>query len=209
MYDNDWHDEIATLTPGESVELAWTPDPGWQLRLQQPGRVRVWAHYVFSAGAGFGDGRGASEDLAQMQGVPAFHLISAPLELEIVRPIDLVLRAKPRAGRATRLSQAFELTLENHGAAARTLPLPNATNVRVLARRGDEQSALQDPEWERHERQAELALSRGESVSVLGDDLDFELPAELWSDALEINVRLELGAAAGHLETGWVRASGG
>ena len=167
LYDHDWHDEIATLDAGASVELEWLPSPAWQLQLQQAGRVRLFAHYEFSAGAGFETGRGASEDLAEMAGVPAFHLISAPLELEIVRPLDLQLVPKPATGSVRRLSDLFALRLSNVGKAGRTLPRPNWMNVRARVRKdGEIIASLHDPDWESRKEESSFRLSAGQSVGV-------------------------------------------
>jgi hypothetical protein len=209
LYDHDWHDEIASLDPGETVELEWLPQPSWQLRLQRPGQVRLWAHYEFSAGAGFGSSRGVTDELGEMTGVPAFHLVSAPIEIEIVRPLDLVLHPKPINGPVRRLSQLVDLSLENHGVAARTVPAPGAAQVDVRVRSGDEERRLFDPDWEAHQRTGTVELESEASIDLLGPYLDFEVPADLALDELEVDVSLRFEHPRGHLETGWVRLDGG
>lgn len=211
MYDHDWHDEIASLDAGASVELEWLPSPAWQLQLQQAGRIRLFAHYEYSAGAGFGTGRGASEDVDDMDGVPAFHLISAPLDLEIVRPLDLELVPKKTNGSVRRLSEIFELRLSNVGKAGRTLPRPNWMNVQARVRKdGEVIASLHDPDWEQRKEESSFRLSSGQSVEWLGSAVDFELPEEHRAPGVEINVIYNLGSSeAGRLETGWVPVVGG
>lgn len=206
MFDNDWHDEIAELHPGASAKLEWLPSPAWQLRLQESGKVRLVAHYEFSAGAGFGNSRGTSESLAQMEDVPAFHLTSAPLEIEIVRPLALELTPKPGPERGSRLSQFFELTLENESKATRTLAQPNWMNIRAELRKdGEIIASLNDPDWEQHKAESTFRLQAGHHVEWLGSKVDFELHPDHAGPGLEVNVIYSPGDhEAGRIETGWV-----
>jgi hypothetical protein len=205
LYDHDWHDEIHTLDSGETVVLEWLPSPAWQLQLQQAGRVRLFAHYEFSAGVGFGGERGKSEDLDDMADVPAFHLVSAPLELEVVRPLDLQLLPKHDRDKVRKLSDAFDLQLTNHGATKREVPAPDWMNVSVRVRKdGEVVGSLQDPQWESRKEGRRLALRSGQSLNLLGTQADFDLSTDYQGPGYEINVIYDLGGSeAGRLESGW------
>lgn len=121
MYDRNWHDEVRELGPGESIDLnPWTALPAQVFDLGSAGKFRVRVHYRYAGGT---LGKGVSEraDPGPMKGVPAFDLVSKPIEFEIVRGLELevrVLREIPR-GVPIKLSELLGARLVNHFAEER------------------------------------------------------------------------------------------
>lgn len=116
LFDSNWEKDVTKLTPGAKIELKdWLLTPGEMLEFQQPGPHRLWVHYKYSGGnAGK---RTLKEPLpvAKMQGVPAFEIVSSPIEFEVVRPLDLVLKPKAplKIKSKTTLSEILDVQLVN------------------------------------------------------------------------------------------------
>lgn len=82
VYDPDWQKDIVQLGPGDNINLEWLPPPSLMLDLREPGLVRLYVHYQYGAGTST---RGQTPvNLGGMAGIPAFEVVSAPVEIEIV-----------------------------------------------------------------------------------------------------------------------------
>jgi hypothetical protein len=118
LFDADWHDEVTELAPGKSLALQdWMPMPTMTLDFQKSGRVRLYAHYAYAAKA---PGKGLSENpapdgLGPMEGVEPFTLVSAPVELTVQRPFELIVEQKTplRVGRKVALTQVIDISVKN------------------------------------------------------------------------------------------------
>jgi hypothetical protein len=128
-YDVQWDEDITALLPGASLSL----DPRWltpdrALDLEAAGKVRLYAHYQYSAGQerdGDFFGGSAVHVPRELEGVPPFELVSAPLEIEIQRPLDLALSTTGplQPGEQTKMDEAFALSLSNRAGGAFPLPV--------------------------------------------------------------------------------------
>jgi hypothetical protein len=102
------------LKPGDRLKLGHQRS---LLGFQQPGRVRLRAHYVYSAQMGKHYRiRGLTPDrLGLMKDVPPFALTSDPIEFEVVRPLDVRVRVKRsmKANVEYLLSDILDMTAVN------------------------------------------------------------------------------------------------
>lgn len=123
LFDADWPKDVVGVPPGGKLRLGpYHPFA----ELQQPGRVRLRAHYAYSAGHRTRAGLPPPERLGRMRGVPPFDLVSAPFEVEVVRPFDVRVRVK-RAMKAMekhRLSDLLDIEVVNPTATPTGLATP-------------------------------------------------------------------------------------
>ncbi len=82
VHDSEWRDDIVSIEPGETLDVAWVPWVTSFFDLSQPQHVRFRAEYRYTAGEA---GKGMQERGRDCEGVgiPAFTLISMPVELQI------------------------------------------------------------------------------------------------------------------------------
>lgn len=117
LFDSDWQKDVVHLGPHESIELGASPNE--TLELQQAGRVRLRVHYRYKAGV-LAEGMDGERyiDLGKMAGIPAFEIVSPPIELEIRRPLDITVTIKSpmKANSKNRLSDILDIQLENRSA---------------------------------------------------------------------------------------------
>jgi hypothetical protein len=114
---NTWAEDIIELRPGQGLLVSghdWPPVfdfPG-------PGKATIRAHYVYTGGERPAARRAADPaGLKRMAGVPAFELVSNPIEVEVAAPLEVRLRVKQavKVGRTYALGEVFEVTLVNRG----------------------------------------------------------------------------------------------
>lgn len=178
-YDAYWHDEVLLLPPGIGLPLSgWGHNAGFALELQRPGPVRLFAHYRYTgmpSGVDLFASREASGEVpGRLRDVPPFGLVSAPVELEIVCPLELrVSVQRPlQVGVRTKLSQVIAVVLTNVSAA----PIEIASPSRGGKGRLELEITVGHPGWnwewnDGETRQGEeRMLSPGESVSLLGSE---------------------------------------
>jgi hypothetical protein len=97
LYADQWWKDVATLAPGESRKLEWAPmRPEQTFDYQAPGKLILVAHYAWKGG---GDTKNLFEikppdDLGGMKGVAPYEIASKPIEVEVIRPLDVVAKAK-------------------------------------------------------------------------------------------------------------------
>jgi hypothetical protein len=95
--------------------------------LQAAGRYRLTAHYDYSGGAGrrsaFSMGQ-ASRMPEELEGMPPYEVVSAPLHFEITRPYDVVMKLKGPLviGPSTTVSSLLDVSLVNRSGEAIDLP---------------------------------------------------------------------------------------
>jgi hypothetical protein len=112
LFGGDWPKSAIRLAPGEKIPLNQEP----LLEFQQAGRVRLRAHYSYEEGRGkLSRSRVAPERLDVLIGVPAFEIVSEPVEFTVIRPLDVRVKVKRplRAQQPIRLSELLEITLVN------------------------------------------------------------------------------------------------
>lgn len=127
LFEPDWTKDVTRLAPGESMAIEWMMPVSHVFDLQDEGLVRIVAHYAWRGGK---EGKGlpgaeAPKDLGEMAGVAPYELKSNPVDVRIVRPLDVVARkrADARVGRPARLSELLDLRVENRtGAPLRYVP---------------------------------------------------------------------------------------
>jgi hypothetical protein len=198
MFDEDWHDEIVTLPPGGAHKLEWLPSPSAEFALNEAGRVKLTLRYAYTAGA-----KAEAFDPGAMAGVPAFELLSNPLQLEISQPLVLTLRRRPGSdGRAPKLADGWQLEVRNTTDGPRDLP-PVTMAMLELSRIGEEEqeSHYYSPEGSyggrppaKRRRTAPLSVPPGATV-VVPDLETFDFPwRSTWSDRdqdVSFELRLE------------------
>jgi hypothetical protein len=93
----------------------WLPQPSDMLDFQEPGRVRLFAHYRYDAGASRNAVAAQPPVGDAVVGIPAFELLSKPVEFSVVRPLDIVVTAKAPLPIQTkkRLSEIVDIQLVN------------------------------------------------------------------------------------------------
>ena len=127
LYDSQWQKSIVLLKPDEKLPLkSWTPTPSRMLEFQEAGRVRLVAHYRYQAGVRKGGSREPAPTAGPMAGVPPFEIDSAPVEFDVVRPLDLVATAKGPAAviGKSKISDVLDLRLVNRSDKPIEVPSP-------------------------------------------------------------------------------------
>jgi hypothetical protein len=107
-----------------------------------------------------------------MKGVPAFEVVSAPVEFEVVRPLDLVVRVRRplKAHVETRLSDLLEVTLINNSDQRVEVSSPTLYGDAQLGVEMDGQLGGWAPRVSEQRTQEGMrkVLKPGERVPVLG-----------------------------------------
>lgn len=114
-FASDWPKDAIWLKPGDHLEL----DIPQKFEFQQAGRVRLQAHYEYRASGKSNENRFHPDELAFMDGVPPFKLVSNVVEFDVVRPLDVRVGVKRalKVKQKTRLSDLLEVTLVNQSQA--------------------------------------------------------------------------------------------
>lgn len=133
MGDYRWHNRVRDLAPGESFDIgARLSYASAAMAMREPGRYAVRVHYAFRR-------RGTTEklpqadapgDLGPMASSPKFEIVSDPVIVHVVRPLEVFVDPKGvvQKGVARRLSDLVSARLENWGTAARAI---DATKLKV------------------------------------------------------------------------------
>jgi hypothetical protein len=184
--DMDWRDDVIRLRYREHHELdreevarAWT-------RLDfsgiPSGTVRAYLHYAYTAGKerSFPEDRDAF-DPGPMKGHPPFEVVSAPLEVELLRPLALELTPRAdRRGPLDHVSDLVTLRMRNIGHDGRFVAVPEGARLRFEVMVGDT-----DPRWLEVERAAirsddRRLLAAGDAIELVGRDAGPHRPDALW-----------------------------
>jgi len=212
-FDGNWEKDARILKPGEKLPLDdGLPPPSDMLEFQSPGHVRLFAHYCYGAGDTSKGGRTESPATVSglMAGAPAFELTSAPIEFEVIRPLDLLLTVKGPivVKKKTKASDLIEIRLVNHSEQALEVSTPNAEPVLSLFLDG--QMPGWGPTFSSHKPTfAPLGLKPGQGEPVLGEgvlangmDGDWEYPVP---DTIKIRARyyVSIGKQVCELYSNW------
>ncbi len=122
-----WPKDAISFAPGEHLDI----DIPQQFEFQQAGRVRLQVHYEYLGGkVRAWDPK--SDALAFLAGVPPFHLRSAEVEFDVVRPLDVRVKVKKamKINRETRLSDLLSIRLINSSNEAIACASPENGRVR-------------------------------------------------------------------------------
>jgi hypothetical protein len=174
-YDDAWDKDTTPLDPGRSMSLTerWYLTPETALDLAEPGRVRIVAHYQYRRGAGSSwryDPRVSVPD--ELRGTPAFEVVSEPVEVRIVRPLEAVLTVKGalRVDGATAIGSELDLSLVNRSGEA--IPLPGkGEEANIFFELSDRRGEWPGPwMWPKARLGEARALGPGESVSILSGE---------------------------------------
>lgn len=172
-FDEAWQDDVVTLAPGQTVPIEWLGSAASMLDMQQPGRVRIYLHYAYREGR---TRRGSAPtgtvtrrvDPGAMRGIEAFELVSNPVELTLVRPLELSLTPRPRPGGAvSRVADVVALHLRNVSDQARDILPPNAHRLRFEVE-GTEQSWPSASWRPEDDARPVRSLPAGAQVELLG-----------------------------------------
>lgn len=127
-YDDDWTDEVTVLAPGESMKLDYFLSPDTFFDLHEPGDLRIRVHYRYQQGKGR---KSTVPAPASMNNVPAFELVSAPIEVQLQRWFDVTLETK-RAVESeipVSLDDVFQLRVRNVSAVERSILVPRGPDA--------------------------------------------------------------------------------
>jgi hypothetical protein len=111
-----WQEDITELQPGARLVLnEWIRDPAYMLEIQRPGAVRLYVHYRYEAGKSDAVKRLPPASFGQLEGVAPFEIVSTPIDMEVVRPLDVVVSVKSalKTKTKTKLSDILEIHLVN------------------------------------------------------------------------------------------------
>ncbi len=118
MGDYRWQRLVTELAPGATLDLtSRLPAASSFVDFTRPGHYEVRLHYAFRR-------KGTTEklpqadavgDLGPMRRMPAYAVVSEPIHVQIVRPLEVVVEAldRPVKGVARRLSDLVHVRLEN------------------------------------------------------------------------------------------------
>jgi hypothetical protein len=173
VFDSDWQKDAMVLKPGEGLPLwNWLDSPSRFLEFQEPGRVQLMVHYSYRGGI---SERGSSQAVTSgpLFGVPAFELVSIPVEFEVVRPLDLVLTVKApmTANTTVTISDLFNIRLENRSMEPIDVSSPTTSADASLMFEID--GPFGGPptlETQRNVYGEKITLKPSEGVSLLGND---------------------------------------
>jgi len=171
-FDAQWQNDVVELWPGKSIELKdWLAPPAMALEMQQAGRVRLCVHYRYRGGVTGKDPKtGKAFDTGKMRGMPAFELVSKPVEFEVLRPLDVVLSVKKplKAKTKTRLSEILDVKLANRSKGGIEVTAPTLSADARLSFETDGSAAPKLSEQDQPYGKKQL-LNPGDEAAILGD----------------------------------------
>lgn len=216
LFDFDWQKDVTNLASGAKLELkSWLPGPADRFEFQEPGRHRVYVHYKYQAGlAGKGGERDDAADLGKMAGIPAFEIVSEPIDLEVVRPLDVVVKVKTdlEVHAKTTLSELLSIELVNRSEkpVEVTSPTLHGGSRLSLEIQGQFGGWRPDLTKQRSKNEVKLTLKPDQSLAVLGEgefanglDGEWEYPVE---DTVKVRAvyRASMGNTGAVIKSDWV-----
>jgi hypothetical protein len=123
-----WDEDLTALPPGGVMPLdreMLSLDSAFDV--QQAGRYRITAHYQYSGGTGRRGLFGFGESVPippELYGIPTFEVVSAPVEITILRPFELEVTVKAPLviTPTTPIDSVIDVTLTNESGS--DLPVP-------------------------------------------------------------------------------------
>lgn len=166
----EWTRDVVSLAAGATLDI--TDEFGWptnRFDFQTAGRVRLRAEYEYRAGADArrADGKsGGTIDTGAMGATAPFRLVSNPVDIEVKRPIDVVVKVRRAAkcGVAQRPEDLLEVTAV--GADGATVSLEPGAWVLTFEQAVSTCGA--DGWDETWKDPAKDAVTTGTSISLLG-----------------------------------------
>lgn len=175
FYNDHWRKDATVLKPGDELPLKdWLAEPSQMLDFQEGGRVKLVAHYRYRAGAVTpgGVGSGQEEPIGEMAGVPAFEVVSKPVEFEVVQPFEVRLKVKGTltANKWRKLSELFEVQLVNRSREAIEVAVPTVAGESTLGFQceGTSGGPAMNVEKQKSAERDTMTLKPGQVVAVLG-----------------------------------------
>jgi len=170
-FDAQWQNDVVELWPGKSIELKdWLAPPEMALEMQQAGRVRLCVHYRYRGGVTGKDPKtGKTFDTGKMRGMPAFELVSKPVEFEVLRPLDVVLSVKKplKAKTKTRLSEILDVKLVNRSKGGIEVTAPTLSADARLSFETDGAAPTLSEQDQPYGKKR--LLNPGDEAAILGD----------------------------------------
>jgi len=164
---------VVELWPGKSIELKeWLAPPEMALELQQPGKVRLHVHYRYRGGITGKDPKtGKTFDTGKMRGMPAFELVSKPVEFEVLRPLDVVVSVKKplKANTPTRLSEILDVKLVNRSKGGIHVTAPTLSGDARLTFEIEADGAAPTLSEQDQPYGKKQLLNPGDEAAILGD----------------------------------------
>lgn len=198
LFDHNWQKDVVELKPGESIEIKdWLPTPSFMFEIQQAGQWRLRVHYRYSGGAAVKGGKGLADDSGEdatpesLKGIPTFELTSAPIEMKLVRPLDVKISVKKnlKIKTSTPLSELFDVRLINASKESQTLVEPTVSGDARLHFEIDGEmpgwAPVIDPSSD--SKSVQRTLKPGRGISLLGDDARIQ---GAWEYPVEDTVRV-------------------
>jgi hypothetical protein len=213
LFDPAWQKDARTLKPGEELPLKnWLVSPSTMLEFQEPGHVRLVAHYSYRAGIAV---KGTKQSVVGlMAGVPVFELVSVPVEFDVVRPLDLMLTVKaPLTVKAkAKISDLFDIRIVNRSKQPVEISSPTISADARLSFEVEGQFGGWRPSIDTQKTTygEKIALKPNEKIAVLGpgifaNDLDgtWEYPV---ADTIKVRASFHVSTwrPAPVIQSNWV-----
>lgn len=114
LFDWNWVKDVVDIRPGQRIPIG-SNHFGEQYDFQYPGKVQLVGHYAYRAMGGTNGQPLPDKECGRMKDVPLFELVTDPVELEVVRPLDLRVRVKKsfKVGVEERVDDVIEITVTN------------------------------------------------------------------------------------------------
>jgi hypothetical protein len=128
LYDYEWWKGMTEVAPGGKLEVnSWISPPSDDHDFQKAGRYRIVAHYRYDAVSTYAAKK--QKLPAEAEGIPNFELSAAPLEIEVVRPLDVKLTVKSpgKANTSPLISDLFAVDLVNRSKAPVAVTSPTVS----------------------------------------------------------------------------------
>jgi hypothetical protein len=171
LFDAAWQNDVVKLDPGKKVKIEkWIIGPERALDLQKPGLVRLLVHYKYGGGkVGKGERSGVSGDLGEMTGIPAFEIVSKPVEFTVKRPFDVTVKVKGslKAGEEAKLSDVLDVLLVGGATEGSEVKAPTLSADARLYFETEEGAAPRLTE-QREQYGKEFILGPADKISILG-----------------------------------------
>lgn len=171
LFDAAWQNDVVKLDPGKKVKIEkWLIGPERALDLQKPGLVRLLVHYKYGGGkVGKGERSGVSGDLGKMTGMPAFEIVSKPVEFTVKRPYDVIVKVKGslKAGEEAKVSDVLDVLLVGGATEGSGVKAPTLSADARLYFKADGVAAPRLTE-QREQYGKEFILGPADTISILG-----------------------------------------
>ncbi len=194
-FDYDWLKDAIALKPSGDLRLHSYNQPSVMLEFQEQGHIRLTAHYSYRVGPTPSNANQEIIKTGLMAGVPAFDLISTPIEFDVERPLDLVLKAKPLVGdeTAARISDFFDIRLTNRSKKAIEVTSPTLHGDPRIFLEIEGQGMLVELTKQKSQHGEKFILKPAQEVAVIGDGLFANGMDGTWEKPVSKTLRVRAG----------------